>query len=91
MADQAKCAGCFVYLYFVTVFVLSLVVLRSTAIPAQTPADCKKGENDATHEVFDISQLRCTPCAQSSQFQTVSADGKPLALPNYDSSRLAAP
>lgn len=40
----------------------------------QTVDDCKKGQRDNFHEMYDISNLKCVPCAQPSSIQTTTPD-----------------
>ena len=42
----------------------------------QSISDCLTGPSDAKHEFYDISQLLCKECTQTTRHQTVSSDGK---------------
>ena len=60
---------------------LLYIVVRTTHsvtyIDEESPSDCTNKQSDAEfHEFYDISQLRCEKCDQTSTFQTVSKDGE---------------
>ena len=60
-------------------FILVKTACAVTYIDEESPSDCTKLSDAEFHEFYDISQLRCEKCAQTSTFQTVSKDGEPLA------------
>ena len=77
---MASCDKHHGYLLFITVLLRLWFCHGVNFITLQTPDDCKKGPADNYHEFFDISQLRCTQCAQARQQQTVSEDGNDFSM-----------
>ena len=75
MADQT----CFGHVLQVFFFVLTVLHASEGQIyyrQYQTIDDCKVGPTDNPHQFYDISQLRCTDCAQGTDKQTVDSTGK---------------
>lgn len=76
-----KRIGTFLILKYSILFIVSLtirlkaVVNAAYNIPAQSPLDCLV-QAGGFNQYYDITQLKCMPCAQGSAFQVPSADGK---------------
>ena len=63
--------GCLIVVFSLILTTKAIYYRRFESI-----SDCLTGPSDATHEFYDISQLLCKGCAQTTRYQTVSSDGK---------------
>ena len=64
-----------IILFSVCLFNLIIYTTAVSYIDFQTKEDCKTGIEEY-HEFYDISQLRCRTCSETTVFQTVTDDGK---------------
>lgn len=60
---------------FLTISTKHLILGQTYSIVKEAPADCDTSSIAEKHEYFDISQLSCIACAQTSTEQTASSDG----------------
>ncbi len=79
----ATCKFCKHLLSFLSLYSCITIIYGQYYINFQTQDQCKTGPTDTTHEYFDISQLRCSSCAQNTAYQTVSLDGEDSLLYIY--------